>query len=64
MYIVYIHILFKKKSNFINDLGTRSKRTQQSKIPWYRKPIMKSAIYTDLQRGAWHIGLFTMVRIR
>jgi len=44
----------------ITRAGTRSKRTQQSKIPWYRKPIMKSAIYTDLQRGAWHIGLFTM----
>lgn len=56
---MYIIILL--KSNFINILGTRSKRTQQSKIPWYRKPIMKSAIYTDLQRGAWHIGLFTMV---
>ena len=57
---MYIIILL--KSNFINILGTRSKRTQQSKIPWYRKPIMKNAIYTDLQRGAWHIGLFTLVR--
>lgn len=28
---------------------------------WWQKPIMKSAIYTDLQRGAWHIAFYTLV---
>jgi hypothetical protein len=42
--------------------GPKSKMGKQSRIPWWRKPILKSAIYTDLQRGAWHIGFYTMVR--
>jgi len=30
------------------------------KQKWYLKPILKSAIYTDLQRGAWHISFYTL----
>lgn len=30
---------------------------------WWQKPIMRSAIYTDLQRGAWHIAFYTLVSI-
>jgi len=31
-----------------------------NKLKWYQKPIMKSAIYTDLQKGAWHIAFYTL----
>lgn len=40
--------------------GTKSRVNKNAKLPWYRKPILTSAIYTDLQRGAWHIGFYTM----
>ena len=33
-----------------------------AKLPWWRKPIVHSALYTDLQRGSWHIGFYTLVR--
>ena len=32
-----------------------------AKLPWWRKPIVHSALYTDLQRGSWHIGFYTLV---
>ena len=48
--------------HFIN-LGPKSHKFGKSNRPkWYQKPIMKSAIYTDLQRGAWHIAFYTLVR--
>jgi len=31
-----------------------------NKLKWYQKPIMKTAIYTDLQKGAWHIAFYTL----
>ena len=43
--------------------GPKSHKFGKSNRPkWYQKPIMKSAIYTDLQRGAWHIAFYTLVR--
>ena len=39
--------------------GGRTGRNQ--KLPWYRKPIVSNAFYTDLQRGSWHIGFYTLV---
>ena len=47
---------------FLN-LGPKSHKFGKSNRPkWYQKPIMKSAIYTDLQRGAWHIAFYTLVK--
>merc|ERR1711953_308279 len=40
--------------------GPKSHKSQKSETKWYMKPIMKSAIYTDLQRGAWHIAFYTL----
>lgn len=40
--------------------GPVSKSNRHNLVPWYKKPILKSAFYTDLQRGAWHIGFYTM----
>ena len=48
--------------HFVN-LGPKSHKFGKSNRPkWYQKPIMKSAIYTDLQRGAWHIAFYTLVK--
>ena len=44
----------------IGHKGNKFGGSKKSKEPWYKKPIMKSAIYTDLQRGSWHIGFYTM----
>ena len=41
--------------------GTRAVRNQ--KLPWYKKPIVSNAFYTDLQRGSWHIGFYTLVKL-
>lgn len=43
--------------------GASSKggRSRGGKIPWYKKPILSHAIYTDLQRGSWHIGFYSLV---
>ena len=41
--------------------GPKSHKSHKSVSKWYMKPIMKSAIYTDLQRGAWHIAFYTLV---
>ncbi len=49
--------------NLVSVEGAKSKMSKHTKVPWYKKPILKSALYTDLQRGAWHIGFYTMVRI-
>lgn len=35
--------------------------TRPSMIPWYKKPLVHNAFYTDLQRGSWHIGFYTLV---
>jgi hypothetical protein len=40
-------------------LGARS--AKYNKLPWYKKPIVHHAFYTDLQRGSWHIGFYTLV---
>merc|ERR1712141_3385 len=40
--------------------GPKSHKSHKSVSKWYMKPIMKSAIYTDLQRGAWHIAFYTL----
>ena len=31
-------------------------------VPWWKKPLVRHAFYTDLQRGSWHIGFYTVVR--
>ncbi len=36
--------------------GSRSTR-----LPWYKKYTLRHAFYTDLQRGAWHCGFYTLV---
>ena len=41
--------------------GPKSHKSHRSVQKWYMKPMMKSAIYTDLQRGAWHIAFYTLV---
>ena len=40
--------------------GKYSNSHKKGKEPWYMKFKVKSAIYTDLQRGAWHIGFYCM----
>ena len=40
----------------------RASKGRPAKLPWWRKPIVHSALYTDLQRGSWHIGFYTLVR--
>ena len=37
-----------------------SKSVRSSRIPWYKKPIVHHAFYTDLQRGSWHIGFYSL----
>ena len=43
--------------------GPKSHKSHKSVQKWYMKPIMKSAIYTDLQRGAWHIAFYILVSL-
>ena len=43
--------------------GPKSHKSHKSVQKWYMKPIMKSAIYTDLQRGAWHIAFYILVSV-
>lgn len=45
----------------IGRAGPKSRTSKHVKLPWYKKPILKSAIYTDLQNGAWHIGFYTLI---
>lgn len=37
--------------------GKRTKSMQT--LPWYRKPLVRTAFYTDLQRGSWHFGFYS-----
>ena len=39
--------------------GKKSKSMQS--LPWYRKPLVRTAFYTDLQRGSWHFGFYSFV---
>ncbi len=41
-------------------VGKGSSR-HSSKPAWYRRPILRHVFYTDLQRGAWHIGFYSLV---
>ena len=41
--------------------GKRTKSMQT--LPWYRKPLVRTAFYTDLQRGSWHFGFYSFVSI-
>jgi hypothetical protein len=38
-----------------------AKTAKSLKVPWYKKPLVHNAFYTDLQRGAWHIGFYSLV---
>ena len=40
----------------------RVSKGRPAKLPWWKKPLVHSALYTDLQRGSWHIGFYTLVR--
>ena len=43
--------------------GAGSRSGKSLRLPWYKKPLVSSAFYTDLQRGSWHIGFYTLVWI-
>jgi len=38
--------------------ASRSAKSMRTK--WYKKPLVASAFYTDLQRGSWHIGFYSV----
>ena len=40
--------------------GSRKSKSMAS-LPWYRKPLVHTAFYTDLQRGSWHFGFYSFV---
>ena len=42
--------------------GKKSKSMQS--LPWYRKPLVRTAFYTTLQRGSWHFGFYSFVSTR
>ena len=61
---IYTMNLFKKEpSYFFRTLtrGAGARSAKLSKLPWWKKPIVQNAFYTDLQRGSWHIGFYTLV---
>lgn len=43
-------------------LGThsRGRSLRSSRLPWYRKPLVKNAFYTDLATGAWHAAWYSI----
>ncbi|XP_040577501.2 uncharacterized protein pasi2 [Lepeophtheirus salmonis] len=42
--------------------GSRSARASHYEaLPWYKKPLLKNALYTNLQRGAWHVGFYSLI---
>lgn len=41
--------------------GARSNHHNNKPLPWYKKPLITHAFYTDLQRGSWHIGFYTFI---
>lgn len=43
-------------------LGVHSRGTsiKSQKVPWYRKPLVASAFYTDITTGAWHVTFYTL----
>ena len=43
--------------------GTSRRTKSLQTIPWYRKPLVRNAFYTDLQRGSWHFGFYSFVSI-
>ena len=44
--------------------SSHSKRTKSMQtLPWYRKPLVRTAFYTDLQRGSWHFGFYSFVSL-
>ncbi len=43
--------------------ATGKSSSRPSRLPWWKKPLVQTAIYTDLQRGSWHIGFYTFVSI-
>ena len=59
--VVLINIIPSSRT-LTRGLGARSAKYNQ--LPWYKKPIVQNAFYTDLQRGSWHIGFYTLVGTR
>jgi len=43
-------------------LGTHSRglSLKSTRVPWYQKPLVQNAFYTDLTNGAWHITFYTL----
>lgn len=39
---------------------SRKSGVKPAPLPWYKKPLLQYAFYTDLQRGSWHIGFYTL----
>jgi len=38
----------------------KSRATKASRIPWYRKPVLKNNEYIDIQKSALLVGLFSI----
>jgi len=43
-------------------LGAHSRGVslKSTRVPWWRKPLLATAFYTDLTTGAWHVAFYTL----
>ncbi|QQP35098.1 Uncharacterized protein FKW44_023228, partial [Caligus rogercresseyi] len=35
--------------------------SEHKALPWYKKPLLRNALYTNLQKGAWHVGFYSLI---
>lgn len=58
---VYSQASTTRSTRSLATLGhSRGTTLKSSVAPWYRKPLLASAVYTDLTTGAWHAVTFSI----
>jgi len=57
---VYSHTSTTRSTRSLGSHSRGRRSFQSSRLPWYRKPLVKNAFYTDLASGAWHSGWYSI----
>lgn len=58
---IYSHASTVRTLRTTGGTAGRASSHKPTRLPWWKKPCVSSAFYTDLQRGSWHIGFYTLV---
>jgi len=57
---VYSHVSSIGTTRSTRALSGRTATLKSKRVPWYKKPFVTSAFYTDLNTGAWHMTFYTI----